>query len=94
MIEVKPSGQACGATVVGLDLSGDLDATSVHAVRTAWMEHHVLAFPDQALSDADLERLVQYLGAFGAEPYFEKLIFEFARAFSCASLFACNLSNW
>jgi taurine dioxygenase len=73
MIEVKPSGQACGATVVGLDLCGDLDAKSVHAVRTAWMEHHVLAFPDQALSDADLERLVQYLGAFGAEPYFEPM---------------------
>lgn len=73
MIEVKPSGQACGATVVGLDLSGDLDAASLHAVRTAWMEHHVLAFPDQALSEEDLERIVQSLGVFGAEPYFEPM---------------------
>lgn len=73
MIEVKPSGQACGATVTGLDLSGELDAATIHTVRTAWMEHHVLAFPDQSLSDADLEKLVQYFGMFGAEPYFEPM---------------------
>ncbi len=56
MIEVKPSGQACGATVTGLDLSTPLDAATIQAVRAAWLEHHVLAFPDQTLSDADLER--------------------------------------
>jgi taurine dioxygenase len=37
MIEVKPSGEACGATVTGLDLSRDLDAATVHAVRAAWL---------------------------------------------------------
>lgn len=73
MIEVQPSGQACGATVTGVDLSRELDAATLHAVRTAWMEHHVLAFPDQSLSDTDLERIVQYLGVFGAEPYFEPM---------------------
>lgn len=70
MIEVTPSGQACGAAITGLDLSAPLDADTVRAVRAAWLEHHVLAFPDQNLADADLERLVQYFGVFGAEPYF------------------------
>jgi taurine dioxygenase len=70
MIEVQPSGQACGATVTGLDLSTELDVASIRAVRAAWLEHHVLAFPDQTLLEADLERIVQYLGVFGSEPFF------------------------
>ena len=70
MIEVTPSGQACGATVTGVDLSQPLDAATVRAVRAAWLEHHVLAFPDQALADADLERFVQSFGVFGSEPFF------------------------
>ncbi len=70
MIEVKPSGQACGATVTGLDLARPLDAATLREVRAAWLEHHVLAFPDQTLSDADLERIAQSFGVFGSEPYF------------------------
>jgi taurine dioxygenase len=46
MIEVTPSGQACGAAVTGVDLSTSLDAATIRAVRAAWLEHHVLAFPD------------------------------------------------
>ncbi len=70
MIEVKSSGQACGATVTGVDLSTPLDAATIHVVRAAWMEHHVLAFPEQNLSDADLERIAQSFGVFGSEPFF------------------------
>jgi taurine dioxygenase len=70
MIEVTPSGQACGASVTGLDLATDLDQATITAVREAWMEHHVLAFPGQTLSDEDLERVTQYFGNFGSEPYF------------------------
>ncbi|MEZ5573510.1 MAG: TauD/TfdA family dioxygenase [Halioglobus sp.] len=70
MIKVTPSGQACGAEVTGLDLSRPLDDAAINAVRDAWMEHHVLAFPDQTLSDGDLERIVLSFGEFGAEPYF------------------------
>lgn len=73
MIEVTPSGQACGATITGVDLSADLDAASVQALRRAWMEHHVLAFPDQQLSDDDLERIVPYFGMYGREPFFDTI---------------------
>jgi taurine dioxygenase len=101
MIEVKASGQACGATVTGLDLSRELDATTLRAVRAAWLEHHVLAFPDQTLSDADLERIVQSLGVFGSEPYFlpiegsEHVVALTRRADEKAPLFAENWhSDW
>jgi taurine dioxygenase len=70
MIDITPSGQACGATVTGVDLSRELDAKTVQTLRAAWIEHHVLAFPDQHLSDEDLERIVLYFGVFGAEPFF------------------------
>lgn len=73
MIEVTLSGQACGATITGVDLSADLDAASVQALRRAWMEHHVLAFPDQQLSDDDLERIVPYFGMYGREPFFDTI---------------------
>ncbi len=101
MLSVIPSGQACGATVTGLDLAKPLDAATVRAVRTAWLEHHVLAFPDQHLVNADLERIVQYFGVFGAEPYFvpmpgsEHIVALTRRADEKAPLFAENWhSDW
>ena len=48
MIEVIPSGQALWRLpVTGVDLSGELDAATMRDLRSAWLEHHVLAFPDQ-----------------------------------------------
>ncbi len=73
MMKVTPSGQACGATITGLDLSKQFDADILRAVRSAWLEHHVLAFPDQTLTNTDLEEIVQSLGMFGSEPYFEAM---------------------
>jgi len=70
MLEIKPSGQACGATVRGVDLSRSLDAATITSIRRAWMQHHVLAFPGQRLTDADLERITLAFGTFGDEPYF------------------------
>lgn len=101
MIKVTPSGQACGATVTGVDLSAPLDEATVRAARAAWLEHHVLAFPDQHLANADLERIVQYFGVFGAEPYFmpmqgsEHVVALTRRADEKAPLFAENWhSDW
>ncbi len=69
MISVTPSGQACGATVTGLDLSGTLSADLVAEIRAAWLEHHVLAFPDQGLDDDALERFTLAFGGFGDDPF-------------------------
>lgn len=69
MISITPSGQACGATVTGLDLSQPLDPADIAAIRSAWLEHHVLVFPDQPMSDDDLERFTLSFGAFGDDPF-------------------------
>ena len=101
MLKIQPSGQACGATVIGLDLSTPLDAATIQAVRAAWLEHHVLAFPDQTLSDADLERIALSFGVFGSEPYFvplpgsEHVVALTRKADEKAPLFAENWhSDW
>lgn len=69
MIHVEPSGQACGASVIGVDLSKPLAAEDVAAIRAAWLTHHVLAFPDQKMSDDDLERFTLAFGGFGDDPF-------------------------
>ncbi len=72
-LTISPSGQACGATVGGVDLTTDLDPRTVAEIRAAWLEHKVLAFPDQAMTDHDLERFTQYFGPFGDDPYFASI---------------------
>jgi len=69
-LRVEPSGQACGARVTGVDLKAALDSQTVAAIRAAWLEHHVLAFPDQHLNDDELERFTLCFGEFGDDPFF------------------------
>jgi taurine dioxygenase len=66
---IEPSGDACGATVRGVDLSAPLDDDTVASIRRAWLEHHVLSFPDQSMTDDDLERFTTYFGGFGDDPF-------------------------
>ena len=68
-MHITPSGQACGASVSGVDLSQPLSADLVAAIRAAWLEHHVLSFPDQDLTDDDLERFTLSFGGFGDDPF-------------------------
>ena len=69
-LRVEPSGGACGARIIGLDLSQPLDGATIAAVRAAWLKHHVVAFPDQHMSDDDLERFTLAFGGFGDDPFF------------------------
>ena len=69
-MEITPTGQACGARVAGIDLSQPLDRDTISSIRSAWLEHHVLAFPEQKLSDDDLVRVTNYFGNVGEDPYF------------------------
>jgi len=68
-ITVEPSGGVCGASMTGLDLAQPLGEAVVAEVRAAWLEHHVLAFPNQPMTDDDLERFSLYFGPFGDDPY-------------------------
>ena len=72
-IEVTPTGQACGARITGVDLTSPLSGDEVAAIRAAWLDHHVLVFPDQPVSDDDLERFTLYFGPFGHDPFFEAI---------------------
>lgn len=68
-MQVTPSGQACGATVTGVDLTEPMNAETVAEIRSAWLVHHVLAFPNQPMTDDDLERFSGYFGHFGDDPF-------------------------
>jgi taurine dioxygenase len=72
-IEIEPSGQACGALVHGVDLAGELSDELVAEIRAAWLEHLVVAFPDQHLTNEQFERVALRFGAFGDDPYLRGL---------------------
>jgi len=100
-ITVTPAGAALGAQVTGLDLSRPLDGETVAAIRKAWLEHLVLAFPDQPMSHDDLERFTCCFGDFGEDPFIAPLpdrphIIEVKRAATeTASVFAAAWhSDW
>ncbi|NNC38466.1 MAG: TauD/TfdA family dioxygenase [Acidimicrobiales bacterium] len=65
-----PSGQACGVVITNIDLTANLSKETIFEIRKAWLEHHVLVFPDQKISDADLERFSLYFGPFGDDTFF------------------------
>jgi taurine dioxygenase len=69
-MNITPTGEACGARVTGIDLGQPLDRATIGNIRSAWLEHHVLAFPNQNLSDDDLVRVTNYFGNVGDDPYF------------------------
>ncbi len=69
MIRVEPSGQACGASLAGVDLSKPVSPDLAAEIRAHWLKHHVLAFPDQRMSDDDLERFTLAFGGFGNDPF-------------------------
>ncbi|MBX7531565.1 TauD/TfdA family dioxygenase [Qipengyuania sp. 1XM1-15A] len=72
-LRVEPSDQACGARVSGLDLSKPIPAELAAEIREVWLEHKVLAFPDQHLDDDALERFTLAMGGFGEDPFFEPI---------------------
>ena len=66
---VTESNQACGAEITGIDLREDLSNSQILEIREHWLKHHVISFPNQDLSDDDLERFTLYFGSFGDDPF-------------------------
>lgn len=60
--DVIPSGAALAAEVVGLDLAQALPEASVQELRQALLDHCVLVFRGQSLSEADQVRFTGYFG--------------------------------
>ena len=69
-LTLTPTTATCGAIVTGIDLSRDLSSDLVAELRAHWVENKVLVFPEQQLSDNDLERFNLYFGEFGEDPFF------------------------
>jgi taurine dioxygenase len=100
-MRIISSGQACGASVTGIDLAAPLSAATVADLRAEWLRHHVLVFPGQQLSDDDLERFTLAFGGFGEDPFIAPIpgrshIIAVARAADeTAPIFAENFhSDW
>jgi taurine dioxygenase len=67
-LEIVPLSAALGAEVRGLDLSRPLDQATFEAIRAAWLEHLVLLFRGQAMSDAHLVAFSRRFGALDIAP--------------------------
>lgn len=72
-IKVRPTGKALGAEVTGVKLSDPLSADTIAEIRSAWLDHLVLSFPDQPMTHDDLERFTRYFGDFGEDPFIAPL---------------------
>ncbi len=73
MITVTKNDAPCGARIEGVDLSTPLEKDDVAAIRKAWMDHHVLVFPNQKLENDDLVRFAEYLGPIGDDPFLKPI---------------------
>jgi taurine dioxygenase len=71
-LDVRPTGAALGAEILGVDLAQPLSAATVEGLQRAWDEHLVLLFREQQLDEAALLRLARQFGELdppGPNPY-------------------------
>ena len=69
-IHVEPTGAICGARITGIDLTEKPSEAQIAELRALWLKHKLLIFPNQKLSNADLERITVDFGGFGEDPFF------------------------
>ncbi|MCI3952102.1 MAG: Taurine dioxygenase [Burkholderiales bacterium] len=67
-VGVLPMSDAVGAEIRGVDLRDDLDAVTIEAIHRAWLDHNVVLFRDQHLSDGDLVRFSRCFGELDLGP--------------------------
>jgi taurine dioxygenase len=60
--------EAAGVEIRGVDLREELDAVTIEAIHRAWLEHCVVLFRDQHLSDGDLVRFSRRFGELDPGP--------------------------
>ena len=61
-VNVVPLSKHIGAEIRGIDLRIALDADTIKQIRQAWLDHSVLLFRNQSLSQEDLLRVTGYFG--------------------------------
>ena len=60
-VSITPVSASLGAEIVGVDLNRRLDAETVAAIHAAWLEHIVLIFRGQDLSEQNQRRFAACL---------------------------------
>jgi taurine dioxygenase len=63
--DIVPLSRHIGAEIRGLDLREPLDAAASRRIHQAWLDHSVLLFRGQSLSQEDLLRVTGYFGPVG-----------------------------
>src|SRR2546421_13073143 len=63
--EIVPLTRHIGAELRGIDLRGKPDEETVRAIYQAWLDHLVIIFPAQKLSQEDLIRATGFFGEIG-----------------------------
>ena len=71
-LTVRKLHPALGAEVRGIDMRRPLDAETFHALHDIWMQHLVLVFPDQHITDAEHVAFTRYFGE--PEIFHQKII--------------------
>lgn len=87
-IAVTPFSPAVGAEIAGVDLSQPLDDATFEAINKAWMDHLVVVFRDQRLTDAHLEQFSARLGALDVKPAYTDDVLD-----TTTSDYVCVISN-
>jgi taurine dioxygenase len=64
-LDVTPLTRHIGAEIRGIDLREKPDEATVKAIYQAWLDHLVIVFPQQKLSQEDLNRVTGYFGEQG-----------------------------
>ena len=67
--EARPVNGALGAEILGIDLSSDLDKTTIAEIRSALLNHLVLIFRNQNLTPAQLAAFGREFGPLHINPF-------------------------
>lgn len=59
---VTPMDAPTGARITGVDLGSELDTATYGAIHKAWLDHQVLVFPDQTMTEEDQIRFATHWG--------------------------------
>ena len=87
-ITVQAISKTIGAEVLGVDLAQPLSHETFNAVHAAWMQHQVLLFRNQHLSDPQLEAFSARFGALERKPGYAADVVD-----TTTSDFVCVISN-
>lgn len=64
-IKAKPNSNGLGAKITGIDLREPLSKDAIAEIKTAWLAHGLVFFPDQDLDPTKLETFTRAMGEFG-----------------------------